>query len=78
MTTVRELIDHLSKFPPDAHVSIDMFSESAPLDLEKVTLVKADSRKVIFRNGTYMSFRPEWSDKSESNQFVDVVMFPGN
>ena len=74
--TVKELIEKLSKMPPDALVIIDMYSESQLLDDDE-PILESD---VIERNGTYMKHKDRWWDKDKDGEpkLLTVCWFPGN
>lgn len=85
--SVRELIEMLQKFPPEAVVIHDLYSDYDELGLP--TLMRAEDKKVIYRNGLYQ----RWYDFYEVGSpppseyppskipdpvFVTVVHFAGN
>ena len=78
MTTNADLIKHLQQFPLDAVITIDKFSETQDLDLEQVTFVSAEQRKLFRQNDYYISHRPYLKDDPESLEWVTAVCFPGN
>lgn len=81
--TVKELIDKLSQFPPEAVVIHDMYSDYCELDEPK--LIRAEDKEIMFRNGRYQRYYPFYSDPNhqmykadEQFSFVTVVHFDGN
>lgn len=77
---VKELIDCLSKYPSDATVIYQRWSEQASMDADDIEHISAESKRIIERNSTYMHFyEDQWDYKRDGQpKFENVVMFPGN
>ena len=69
--TVRELIEQLQTFPPDAPVVIDMCSECQDLYDRQVAM-----RRMKLHNGYYLRYN-ERHGMTEAD-LIDVCHFPGN
>ncbi len=79
VVTVKELIEHLSKFPMDARVTIDMCSECNNLILDQVYLVRAEDRKLIIHRDHYITWDDKYKKPTDPEpEFVTAVKFPGN
>lgn len=88
IVTVRDLIEHLSKFPPDAPVVQPLGSEVGDLDLECVKLIPGSENKLIRWGGIvsgmretradYVTFHPSYMPEGFVPEFIDAVHFPGN
>ena len=78
MITNQQLIDHLSQFPRDAVVIINMFSECVDLDLDDVFCVRAEDKKLFRHKGMYITYHYIHAKPSEGDEFVTAVCFPGN
>ncbi len=78
MITVRELIAHLSQFPPDAPCISMCGSEYCSTGDLMPVLNDKESQKIVFRNGMYLAFNPCHWPVDEDTVFVTVVAFPGN
>lgn len=84
--TVGELIAELQQMPQDAVVIYSSCSEYAELMPGEATFVRAEEKKIIWREqGGYMDYRASWFDqglngvfKGETPKFVTVCCFPGN
>lgn len=75
---VKELIEKLSKMPQDAAVVIEMFSECRDMDSSEPILIRAEDRKLIWRNGKYITWSEGYAKSGEIPMFVTVCHFPGN
>lgn len=77
--TNRQLIEHLQKLPPDAEAIYRACSDWAPLELEQVTVVTKEDKKIVYRNDQYSDAYPAhmWP-KGEEPVFAQVICFPGN
>lgn len=79
--TTRELIEHLQKYPSDALVVYQLFSEHAVLDADEIEYHPAEAKKFCYRpkNTTETVFKVHsWDRPSDDAQFVSVVELPGN
>lgn len=76
--TVKELIAKLTQMPENAVVVIDMMSECIALDDDEPKLVRAEEKRLVLRNGQYMSYVAAYWPKTEKPHFVTVCHFPGN
>jgi hypothetical protein len=85
---VSELIEHLKTFPQDALVIATMFSDYEQLEVEDITLIRAEDSKsagkgLIRHNGHLMDLQEGWWPKSEGPkptepEYITAVHFPGN
>lgn len=77
--TVGDLVEKLKKMPQDAVVVIEMWSECDDLADDEPTLIAAEEKKLMRRNGKYLSYHKEcWDPKDGEPEFVTVCHFPGN
>lgn len=75
---VSELIEHLKQFPPDADVIHTYCSDYEEFDADLVTLIEAESRRLVRRQGRVIEYRERQWPKDETPEFVTAVHFPGN
>lgn len=74
--TVKELIDHLSQYPPETPVIYKCFSDYEVLEAEGITFT---TERVVYRGGRYcMAYPAIQYPAGEQPNPVPVVCFPGN
>ena len=77
--TVQELIDKLSTFPRDVQVVYSFCSDYAWLEAEEISILRAEDKKIIVRNGKCCHAYPnEVWPTGEKPKFITAVHFPGN
>lgn len=73
--TVKELIIKLLEFPPETVVIHSICSDYD--ELPEPELIKAEDKKVAFRNGRYQRWQRYYKDE-DKQVFVTAVHFDGN
>lgn len=87
--TVKELIEHLQKFPQTSTVVCLYWACSEPNILEEDEVKfypkgegfkghYGDVRRFVRRNGLVMEYNEKTWDINETPEFLDIVEFPGN
>lgn len=79
---VKDLIELLSRMPPEAEVLYRCCSDWSPLSEDEVTLTRAEDRKIVYRTANGYSdfnerFLPKGTDPATCD-FRTCVLFPGN
>ena len=80
MTTVEELIDFLTQFPPSTLVVYELYSEVTDLDLERIRFVTAEEKALYKHHNMpdwYIVSRG-WNPKPDNVEYVTALILPGN
>jgi hypothetical protein len=93
MITVKELIEHLQKYPQDTVIGVmyRLHSDYEPMELQEIEFYGKAERdsdsnyprysrpeRYVLRNGRIMEYDPLTWPKDEEPQFIPLLIFPGN